>query len=324
MTAAKFAFSSFGLDGRPMRASSPGVVSLRSDSLEHLAESLKKQWKRYRRELRACQKHFSAEAVHGSRVATRRLLSTVELLAAFLRPAQVKKVQRSLKYHLDVFDDLRDTQVQLEAVRKLVGDFPAARDFRSYLRKREERFSRKTRKAVRRVKTKRLGELIAACRAEATDQRRKHSGATAAALLLGTVNGAFARTLKLQAQITTQDPRTIHTTRIAFKKFRYMVEALAKDLTGLAADAINAMHEYQGSMGEIQDNEVLLGVFDKFVPRKQLDPDPARRLRQELVRRRQTLIRNYFKASDQLLEFWPQTTNSSARRTARVPARAGV
>src|SRR5437867_2600827 len=119
-----------------------------SEGLRHLEKSLKKQWKGYRKEIRRCQKEFSAKAVHRSRVAARRLLSTVELLAAFLPAQRVEKVQRALKRHLDICDDLRDTQVQLVAVSELRLAFPAARSYYTYLLKRAERFTRKTRKRI--------------------------------------------------------------------------------------------------------------------------------------------------------------------------------
>jgi CHAD domain-containing protein len=312
----KSAAIAFGPDGKTARASGSRSINLHPESVQHLAESLKKQWKRYRRELRICQKHFSAEAVHRSRVATRRLLSTVGLLAAFFPRAQFKKAQRALKCHLDVFDDLRDTQVQLVAVRKLLRTFPSASVFRTYLTKREARFSRKTRKAIKRVKTKRLGELMAAWRSEAGSRYLKHSGQPATALLLRRVNEAFTRTLKLRAQVTAQDPRTIHSTRVAFKEFRYMIETLADDLPGSDRALLEDMHRYQTVMGDIQDNEILLQVFDKFVTREKLTPDSARNLREELLRRRRKLIEKYLDSADQLHRFWSRPTTSAAPRSA--------
>src|SRR6266446_97083 len=82
------------------------------EGLRHLRKSLKKQWKRYRKEIKRCQDEFSEKAVHRSRVTARRLLSTMELVSGFLPAQRVEKVQRALKRHLNTFDELRDTQVQ--------------------------------------------------------------------------------------------------------------------------------------------------------------------------------------------------------------------
>jgi len=56
-------------------------------------------------------------------------------------------------------------------------------------------------------------------------------------------------------------------------------------------------------MGDIQDTEVLLRALDKYLWKKK--SDFPRGFREELVRRRQWLIRVYLDAADQLLEFWP-------------------
>ena len=119
-----------------------------ADVLEHLADSLHTQWRRYRKRLKLCQAHFSEEAVHDSRVETRRLLATVELLRVFIPEQAVRKVRRALKQHLDTFDELRDTQVQLVYVGRMTRTFPAARAFRNWLQQREVRFTRQTSKAV--------------------------------------------------------------------------------------------------------------------------------------------------------------------------------
>src|SRR5882672_927479 len=132
-------------------------------SFRHLQRSLKKQFRRYRKELQRCQKKFSEKSVHESRVAARRLLSTVELLGGFLSGGRVRKVQRFLKRHLDTFDDLRDTQVQLVSVANLQRAFPAARSFHAWLLKRQERFIKQTRNCVKRIQPKPLAKQLAAC-----------------------------------------------------------------------------------------------------------------------------------------------------------------
>src|SRR5215469_13465442 len=83
-------------NGEPCSAVLPSEEVFR-----RLSRLLKSQCKQYRKQLRRCQKKFSEKAVHDSRVAARRLISVVELLAPFLPPARVKKIERLLKQHLD-------------------------------------------------------------------------------------------------------------------------------------------------------------------------------------------------------------------------------
>jgi CHAD domain-containing protein len=291
----------------------PDKPTLPSDALHHAERSLDKQWKRYRKELKRCQRKFSEKAVHNSRVAARRLSATIVLLEGFLPPELIKKACCLIKEHLDIFDDLRDAQVQLVAVNSLQGTFPAARPFCDWLQKREARFSKRTRACVKRSKTKPLAKLIALAEDAYQKELNKQSRHNAAKVLLRSINKAFSRTMRYKQRIRTARPKTIHCTRVAFKRFRYMLELLAEHLS--ANEKILAeMQHYQTMMGDIQDAEVLLCSFDKFVRKKNIRSESATQLREELLRRRQWLIKVYMDAAAQLKEFWP----TGARHKATV------
>jgi CHAD domain-containing protein len=183
--------------------------------------------------------------------------------------------------------------------------FPAARDFHDYLLKRESRLARKTRKRIKNVTTGRLGNLMEACRKKVEVQCEALPAKAASARLMRTVARAFTRTRRLQARIDPRDTRTIHCTRVAFKKFRYMIEELACDLPEANNSVLAEMRHYQAMMGDIQDAEVLLSALDKFLARKEIKRKPGRQIREELARRRHWLIRVYLDAADQLTDFWP-------------------
>ena len=270
-----------------------------------LARSLKQQWKRYRKQLKRCQHKCSPGAIHAFRVETRRLVSTLELLGGFLPARRVEKAQRILKRHRDAFDALRDTQVQVAAIGKMRRTFPALRPFYDCLRERGERLTKRTLKSLTKVRTGRLGKLVAACREEVEEQLTRCTPREALTVLLRSVARAFRRTRVLRGRIDARDTLTIHRTRVAFKKFRYMVETLAEHLPGITAERLAAMHQYQTMMGEIQDAEVLLATLDRFLLQEEIKLRAVRHFRVELLRRRQQLIRTYLKAADQLLEFWP-------------------
>jgi CHAD domain-containing protein len=273
-------------------------------SLPRLAKSLRKQWKRSRQQLKRCQAKFSPKAIHDSRVAARRLLALVELLSGFISPADLKKVQRAVKCQLDTFDDLRDTQVQLEIVGRMRRSFPAARTFAAWLAQRETRFTSRTRKRIKKVKPRRFAKLLAAARKQVAAQLARRPAQEALGRLLDSVNRAFNRTCQLQRRINPRATQSIHRTRIAFKKFRYMVETLAEYSPVSNQELLAEMHHYQTMMGDVQDTEVLLQTFDKYLRKGKADPEAAGRLRAELLRRRQWLVQVYLDASAQLLEFW--------------------
>jgi CHAD domain-containing protein len=285
-----------------------------ADVLQHLGDSLNMQWRRYRRRLQRCQERFSEDAVHDVRVEARRLLSTIELLGAFVPERDIRKARRALKRHLNTFGQLRDTQVQLTYVGRMAGTFPDAYAFYDWLRDRRVRFTRTTRKAVKDIKTKRLGRCLAAFEKEIRRQRKQIPREQAFAIVRRAINQAFARVAQLCRQVRADDTRTIHRTRIAFKHFRYMVEALAPLLPAVTDDHRRALRGYQCMMGDIQDMEVLLAALDKFVQKEKVNAASARRLKKELVRWRRVLIQVYLNAAGRLRRFWPLPGQTQKRK----------
>src|SRR5258708_33561096 len=188
---------------------------------EYLAASLRKQWKRYRRKLKCCQREFSQSAVHESRVETRRLISIVDLLRSFLADGPVKKARRILKRHLDRFDELRDTHVQLLSLAKLLRIFPVLQPFHAALEERERRVVKSTARKIKRIKAPRLARLVAALEKELEEApkpgARRRSGRTR---LLQAVNRAFTRVVELRWAIDPRNTATLHRTLRAFKTFR--------------------------------------------------------------------------------------------------------
>ena len=295
-----------------------------ADVLQHLGDSLNTQWRRYRKRLKRCQEQFSQDAVHDVRVETRRLLSTIELLGAFIPERDIKQVRRALKRHLDTFDQLRDTQVQLGYVGRMAGPFPDAHSFYDWLRKREARFTRTTRKAVKRIKTKRLGRCLAAVEKEIRLQRKRVGHERAFAIVQRAINQAFARVAQLCRHVRADDTRSIHRTRIAFKHFRYMVGALAPLLPAVTEDHRRAMRAYQCMMGDIQDMEVLLAALNKFVQKEEVNAASARRLKQELVRWRRLLIQIYLNAAGRLRRFWPPPGLGQPTQKRKIKAHESI
>lgn len=274
------------------------------DVLQHLSAALAGQWRRYRKRLKRCQRQFSAGAVHDSRIETRRLLATLELVAVFIPERKLKKLRRALKDHLDAFDRLRDTQVQLGCVEPLRRPFPAAKKFHRWLRRREAEYMREARQAVKEVKTRRVGKKIAALEGELRRCRKKTAPVRAFAMAQDAIQIAFARVTRLSRRVSAKDPQTIHRARIAFKRFRYMVDALSPLLPAVTDKQRQAMHDYQSMMGEIQDLKVLLAALDEFIESEDNAPTMLP-LRAALVQRREQLVQVYVNAAPKLASFWP-------------------
>jgi CHAD domain-containing protein len=274
------------------------------DVVQHLSGALAGQWRRYRKRLKRCQRKFSAGAVHDSRIETRRLLATLELVAVFIPERKLKKLRRALKEQLDEFDPLRDAQVQLGCVEPLRRAFPTAKKFHRWLRRREVRYIREARQAVTAVKPRRVGKRIAALKGQLRRQRKSTTPDRAFGLAQAAIGNAFAGVARFTRQVNAADPKTIHRARIAFKRFRYMVAALSPLLPAVTDKHRRAMHDYQSMMGDVQDSEVLLAALDEFIESEDNQPT-MQPLRAALVQRRKQLIHVYLNAASKLAAFWP-------------------
>jgi CHAD domain-containing protein len=283
----------------------PSTDDSHSDVLGHIRDSLHRQWRRYRKRHRRCQKRFSEEAVHDSRVETRRLLATLELLRAFLPEKDLKKARRALKDHLDSFDQLRDTQVQLVYVRRAKRHFPQAELFEQWLTRREARFSRETRRRIRHIQTRRLATRVRKIEKQIRRLGKGMSRDRAYAGALRGIGRAFDGVARYCRLVRASETETIHRTRVAFKRFRYMIEAMFSLLPGMTEEHRRAMHGYQSMMGDIQDVEVLLTALNDFSRTRTSKGQSLGPLREELMRRRRWLIEVYLKASGKLRQFWP-------------------
>jgi CHAD domain-containing protein len=291
-----------------------------------LRTSLKQRWKCYRRALDRCQKKFSEKAVHGSRVETRRLLSLVELLNVFLGESDLKKTRRILKRHLNAFDPLRDVQVQRLLVEQCQRQFPETEILGRKLAKREKHCLKTARQRLDKVRVKQLKEVIKTLLRQLNQlhrngpQRKRHGHA-----ILASVREAFDRTVTLRNAMHLGGVDTIHQTRIAFKKFRYMVEALQPLFASVNERRLDAMRAFQSRMGEVQDSEIFLTFLNDFRQRHPARANALARFYQWIVQQRTTQIARCLKHADELDRFWPLRARRRPRRIARsrsYPTRA--
>jgi len=278
-----------------------------------LAEALETRWRSYREELRGCRKHFSEEGVHELRVAARRLMSQLVLLSCVVRSTPIEKARRILKRRSAALGELRDTHVQLAAIAGQTARFPELTVIHDWLQRRERRLAKSAAKRVRDFKTRKLEKWVRAimrdlrCPSRGLRDQRRFTVAA-----LRATAKAFADVVERRQAIDPADPRTIHRTRVAFKKFRYMVESLSPGLTGLSKRQLRAMAYYQRKMGIIQDLEVLEACVARFIREHHEAEAPLRPFGRYLRRRRIRALRSFLRSADRLLAFWPPVRLMSA------------
>jgi CHAD domain-containing protein len=291
------------------------MVARSSTSLATLlASRVKAERRRYRKRLELGQREFSKKAVHDLRVETRRLLALLDVLLALQSPGPLKKIRKVFKKRLDAFDELRDTHVQLTLLKPLCLEFPEARELDALLGRRERRLTDELRKEVHATKRAHWKRRLKIVEEELRDSAGKMAEATRLAIL-ATVGEAFDQVVALRRRIRPDRTATIHRTRVAFKRFRYMCELLGPYLSELKAEDLGRMREYQAMMGNIQDIVVLLAGVRRAVADKEISGRAVGPLRRELVRRRRELTDIYLAVADRLFEFEP---NASAKRCAHA------
>ena len=271
----------------------------------YLAACVKAQRRRYRKRLERCQRKFSESAVHELRIQTRRLLALLEFLQALHVGDSLRRTRKAFKNRLDAFDELRDTHVQLLLLKALRTDFPELRELDAWLRRREGKLVSALRHGIKAARQARLEKRLKALekalrKLPALPTRRNAADPSHAALV-----EAFGAVVTLRRRIRRRDPRTIHRTRVAFKRYRYMAELLRPFLPGVTPELVLQMRRYQGRMGDIQDMEVLLVGLALADKKRRLEPGLARRLRLSLTERRARLVDDYLQTSDDLFDFEP-------------------
>jgi CHAD domain-containing protein len=271
-----------------------------------LIGALRQQWRRYRKALKRCQKHFSEKTVHESRVESRRLLVQFELLAIFGPARLSKRARRALEWHRNLFDALRDTQVQLSLLKRHQRAFPETKALRDALRRREKRCRKQAARRILQIKTGRLKKLVTAIlRQMETARRDPERQVRERKAILRAVDMAFARLMDRRRHMDPGHVATIHRTRVAFKKFRYMVEALQPLFREISPARLRSMQSFQSLLGRLQDTDVFLARIDKFTRKDRNRAQPLAQFRHWLLGRRTKQIQHSLDRADVILKFWP-------------------
>jgi CHAD domain-containing protein len=264
-----------------------------------LLDSLNTRWDKYKAELKICRAEFSVEAVHDFRVATRRLLSFLELLRTVMQDTRIQKMRRVLKDQLDDLDDLRDTQTLLADISEVIHEIPILHPFQEYLQHKEKKLLRAARKEINSLKVaslakriKKLNQMIETIKPTDLDVS-----------LFSAVDEVYAIVNQRYALVDPSVPATIHRLRIAFKKFRYMIEVIHPILQNPPSDYLKRMQDYQGIMGDIQDMEVALQEFEDFGEVATV-PYHAEAVFQYYKERHAFAVSRYIEDKGEVITFW--------------------
>jgi CHAD domain-containing protein len=282
-----------------------------------LGDAMLSRWKSYWERLDECRSKPTAESVHELRVAIRRLISQFVLVNQIFPSPSSEKARNILKRQLESLGDLRDTHVAQIFLRRQLIKFPDLVDLLTRLERRERSLIRRASREIARFKTKKLEKC--AYSSSGLIERQSHSHRVRQRIpsaALQSANAAFADVVGRWRMIDRADLRIIHRTRVAFKKFRYIVESLPPELTGFGKRDLRMLARYQRMMGNIQDFEVILACVMSFM--KGHENMRLNSFCGHLKSGRNRAVRSFLKKSGRLLQLWPLGP-SWERRISVVP-----
>jgi CHAD domain-containing protein len=271
------------------------------DARNLLLDALDKQRSAYRKNLKLSRAEFSRKAVHDLRTSLRRLLATLDVIAFAISAARIEKLSDRLKEQLDEVSDLRDIQVMLDRVSKDVGTFPELEPFQNYLEKREKKKQRSDEKHIQTIKPGGIDKRLLKVQAAVEDL----SASELQDKLPQAVDGAYLTVIQRYAEMDPAQLISLHHLRVAFKKFRYMVETIHPCLPNFPEAQLEHMHDYQTRLGTIHDGQVLLETLAEFArDSDSYDPRPVRRFYERTLADQ---LSEYLKHKADVLDFWRAT-----------------
>jgi CHAD domain-containing protein len=265
----------------PMPGRRPDVSAMQ------LVTMLETGWAACRRARKRCRGGAVERRVHALRVAIRRLLATLDLIAPWLPAGPLRETVAKLRKEMKNLSRLRDTQVQIVSVGAALETFPGAREFHGALKRRERRLARK---AIRQLRKSGMAGLSRHQRALRDGLATTRGAGSLGQSIRSRINRAGRAVLKAAAAVRPGEVPAIHRTRIALKKFRYMIESARPCAACDGAADTRPLRALQQRMGRIQDAETLLRRAEKHT-RRHPDEDMAaycaalRRRQDALVRR---------------------------------------
>ncbi len=276
--------------------------------------AVEERWQRLAAELARNRRRCSEGGIHDLRVATRRFLAVLDLAGAVLPGEVSPRSRRALRRSLRSFSPLRDCHVRILALRALTRRFTVARPLLRQAQALEKELVRGAARSIARFDAVALErEVSAIALSLASLDGTPDRSSAAATVLAGVAAKKFLRVASRATHLSAGDTKTIHRLRVAFKEFRYAMEALLPVFHGSGKSRLKAMNAFQDRMGEIQDIEILIASVGKFaVTRGAAFPASVLNLQRHLAQRRIALVNAFMKNAEALPQFWPYRTFPAA------------
>jgi phosphohistidine phosphatase len=136
----------------------------------------------------------------------------------------------------------------------------------------------------------------------------------------GSVQSIFNEAVSRTERLDANQVETIHQLRLAFKHFRYTVEAAEPVMGTLPKAHQQKIEDFQTRMGDIQDAATLVERLKEVVP----DGDGVQRAIAEIEARRDALIRDVVRDAANMAKLWDTETHLTIHTETSAGDEAGM
>ncbi len=283
--------------------------------LENFQKAVVVRCRAYKKAFKDCRKSFSERSVHQLRVETRRLLALIALLKLSVSDTSIGRPKKRLRKVFKHLAGLRDAQVQLEHFRAQQGTQPEMAHLCRVLVKHERRAVAELRVGVRQEQTRKIKRALRRLRRRANLGLRSVKPGSLARNSFRALDQAFAKVAMLRSRPDALDAETIHRTRVACKKLRYLAEILRPILTDTGQEPLQGLRSFQSLTGQIQDIEMFEKAIARFVGKDRAKMKQFRQFREALKARHSELISHYAETTEVLL---PLPHPATRRKRSRI------
>lgn len=279
-----------------------------TDLGEVIIRTLEVRWTVLRKALDAARKKPGARRVHDLRIALRRMASVVALIETVVDGRAERRLRKRVDRLLQMLGDLRDTHVQRKEIAAMCRRFPALEGLRERLEKRERAREREVECKLGKLDVGALqmffeevaAEALLALSSPSLLERHRQT-------LFEAVNRRFSRLIDRRRELDVADIATMHAMRVAFKKFRYMVEVLQPMLVGLGKAQLDSMQAFQTMMGDVSDLDVLNRRLATWRAKHQRGASELVAAQDDVGRRLLQKTDTLVAAADEIYGFWNQS-----------------
>jgi phosphohistidine phosphatase len=227
----------------------------------------------------------------------------MELIEQFNPDNVVRRARITLKDQLSELSDLRDVHVEMVTIHGYLKQLPEIKQFHNELRDRERRYLNAVKKMPSASNVRLIENAVNRAKVRLGVRRATINRSGASKIINDVLDRSFDNVTKKLEYATIADYSTIHSVRLAFKPFRYLLEML-QPLIPVQRKQLGTAHSLARRMGQIQDLEVLMKDLVEFKWKKKNAQQAVDEIWLDLERRKTDAAQRFLRALPKLGTIW--------------------